>query len=95
VHTYTHTHTRARARAYTLHLYNTIQNKYKNKSLYNSIIVRITYRKIKTLTMTVIINNVYSVELLESKLSKVNPTNIFINQLLITETLLMSDICKM
>jgi len=58
--------------------------------------VRIAYRKIKTLTaMTVIINNVYSVELLESKVSKVNPTNIFINQLLIIETLLMSDICKM
>jgi len=55
--------------------------------------VQIVYRKIKTLTaLIVIINNVYSVELLEFKVSKVNPTNIFINQLLITETLLMSDI---
>jgi len=58
--------------------------------------VRIAYRKIKTLTaLTVIINNVHSVELLESKVSKFNLTNTFINQLLITETLLISDTCNM
>jgi len=47
----------------------------------------------KTLaTLIVTINNIYSVDLLEFRVSNVNPTSIFINQLPITENSLMSDI---
>jgi len=43
-------------------------------------------------TLIVTINNIYSVDLLEFRVSNVNPTSIFINQLPIIENSLMSDI---